>query len=197
MSDDSVEFGKITARAQRVKNILDERDEAYMKASEDAFALVEHTAQEALYALFDVPTEYVRWIDLVASETSMMFVCGITFRADSIPDVLLVLRPQLHVELQKMSADAVMEQIIKIGVPYELITASPETIYRFFIMMLDKYAEGASIDSLLGSSPPHLQQAEKPQNEEVQPSTSFDTSKLTPQQKMSLKYNSSNKESLN
>lgn len=121
-----------------VKRLFEERDAAYIASTQLIVDVVGPTVLEALYEVFNVPVDDVRWLDFHTTPNLFIVICSISFNprngvpefiedtiADPIPDV-----------------DQILEQTIRIGIPYEIVMTSSERIVRFLDGLVESHMNG-------------------------------------------------------
>lgn len=121
-----------------VKRLFDERDAAYIASTQLIVDVIGPTVLEALYEVFNVPVDDVRWMDFHTTPNLLIVICSISFNprrgvpefvedtvTDPIPDV-----------------DQVIEQTVRIGIPYEIVMTSPDRIVQFLDGLVESHMNG-------------------------------------------------------
>lgn len=120
-----------------LKQMFIDRDNDYIDATQEIVDTIGPTLLEALYRLFGVPVDDVRWLDFASSETIMIITCGIAYNPSvSIPKFI---SDTQHI-IPKVSIK--FEQTVRIGVPYELVLADPDEILDFMSALIRSHIDG-------------------------------------------------------
>lgn len=132
--DDIIEYDDETKEVQR---LFVERDEAYVNATQDIVNVIGPTVLEALYEVFEVPQDAVRWLDFQSTDNLLIVICSIKYNPSiSIPEFIKRTREAIeHVENE-------VEQPVRIGIPYELVLSDPEEIVDFIYALVESHQTG-------------------------------------------------------
>lgn len=120
-----------------VKQLFEERDVLYMEATQRIVDTIGPTVLEALYQTFAVPTNDVHWLDFQSTEHLLIVICSISYNPsvhtpafirDTVPNVPRV--------------DFLIEQTIRIGIPYEVVTKDAAEIVDFLQALVNSHKDG-------------------------------------------------------
>lgn len=114
-------------KIETLLSMFDARDAMWGKHTRQIGALIQPTVLEALYDLFDVPTDSVEWMDLQIVETVLVVICNITYDPATTTSVFLqrvdqVKQPETPIQVQRL---------LRIGVPLAIAFSSKEEIKEF------------------------------------------------------------------
>lgn len=133
MSDDIV-YGDETKFVQR---LFEERDAAYIASTQLIVDVIGPTVLEALYEVFNVPTDHVRWLDFQTTPNLLIVICSISFNpSEGIPEFIADTTDDVPMVNQ------VIDQTVRIGIPYEIVMADPEKIVEFLDALVDSHNNG-------------------------------------------------------
>lgn len=120
-----------------LKQMFVDRDNDYIDATQEIVDAIGPTLLEALYRLFGVPVEDVRWLDFASSQTIMIVTCGIAYNpSESVPKFI----SDTQFDVPKVRIK--FEQTVRIGIPYELVLADPEDILEFMSALIRSHIDG-------------------------------------------------------
>lgn len=132
--EDTPVFDKETLE---LKQLFVDRDNDYIDATQEIVDAIGPTLLEALYRLFGVPVNDVRWLDFASSTSIMIVTCGIAYNPSvSVPKFI---SDTQHV-IPKVSIK--FEQTVRIGIPYELVLSEPEEILDFLSALIRSHIDG-------------------------------------------------------
>ncbi len=133
MSDDIV-YDDETKFVQR---LFEERDAAYIASTQLIVDVIGPTVLEALYEVFNVPTDHVRWLDFQTTPNLLIVICSISFNpTEGIPEFVEDTTNDVPMVNQ------VIDQTVRIGIPYEIVMADPEKIVEFLYALVDSHNNG-------------------------------------------------------
>jgi len=120
-----------------VKQLFEERDVLYMEATQRIVDTIGPTVLEALYHTFAVPPDDVHWLDFQTTDNLLIVICSITYN------------PSVHTPgfirdtvTTVPRVDFPIEQTIRIGIPYEVVTKDAEEIVEFLHALVNSHKEG-------------------------------------------------------
>jgi hypothetical protein len=132
--DDDIVYDEDT---MTVKKLFADRDTAYVDATQEIVNRIGGTLLEALYELFDVPQEDVRWLDFQSTENLLIVICSISYNPSVlIPEFIALTRNNIQ------QVNGVIEQTVRVGIPYELVLAEPVEIVEFMESLIEQHQQG-------------------------------------------------------
>lgn len=132
--EDEVELDEATLE---VKGLFDKRDEAYIDATQEIVDAIGPTVLEALYSVFGVPQDDVKWLDFQSTDSLLIVICSVRYN------------PSVHTpQFIEMTVDRVpkvdfeIDQTIRIGIPYEVVMQDAGKIVDFLGALVASHKEG-------------------------------------------------------
>lgn len=122
-----------------VKRLFSERDDAYIASTQLIVDVIGPTVLEALYEVFNVPVDDVKWLDFSQTDNLLIVVCSIAFNPqEGIPEFI-----EDTIETNSIpNVNEVIEQNVRVGIPYELVMKDPEEIVDFIDALVDSHMNG-------------------------------------------------------
>lgn len=120
-----------------LQELFAERDQAYADATQEIVDVIGPTLLEALYHIFGVPTDDVTWLDFQSTENLLIAICSVKYNP-------AVHTPQFIADTteQPLKVDCIVEQTIRIGVPYEVVMKSSDEIINFINALAASHKNG-------------------------------------------------------
>lgn len=128
---------KYSEQITDIKELFDTREAVYLEITQDIADVISPTVLEALYTLFDVPSDDVRWLDFRSTDNLLIVTCSITYNPSvTIPQFILDTTDKVE-----YSSDRI-EQTVRVGIPYELVMEPPEDIIAFITALIESHKNG-------------------------------------------------------
>lgn len=157
--------------------MFDARDGMWAKHNRLIAAVIKPTVLDALYDLFDVPSDDVEWVDLQLMETVMLVVCTITYDPASTGSIFL----QQVDQAKRPDTPIRVQRFLRIGIPLAIAFSPKDEIKRFLLTLP---VESTDDDNDIGVGPSLLGESDAPLAALIRGSEmlGFDTSELSEDQ---------------
>lgn len=134
--EDAIVYDEDTLRLMKM---FHDRDDAYTTATQAIVDQIGPTVLEALYELFRVPVEQVKWLDFQSTDNLLIIICAIQY------DPSVFVPPfvdDIRVDSLPVDKPSVVSQTVRIGIPFEVVMTTSETIYNFLSALVDSHKSG-------------------------------------------------------
>ena len=181
--DEDVELSEDTIR---LKQLFADRDNDYIDATQEIVDIIGPTLLDALYRLFNVPVMDVRWLDFSSATSIIIITCGIAYDpSEGIPKFILDTNHTIPKDAGRV------EQVVRIGVPYELVMADSDKIVAFMSALVMSHASGGPtliehMDESTVVPERYDDAAIKRDGTVAQDASDFNPNRLTPEQRQQL-----------
>jgi len=168
---DEIEYDEDTLK---LKQLFYDRDDAYTTATQTIVDMIGPTVLEAMYELFQVPVEQVKWLDFQSTDNLLIVVCAIQYNpSKGTPQFIQ------NVQSNRTEHNGLVSQTFRLGVPFEVVLSTSENVLNFLTALVASHKNGGPtlIQEMMSDVE---EQDKKPQHDEPSPV------KLTPLQTQQL-----------
>lgn len=120
----------------QLKGLFNKRDAAYINTTQQIVDTISTTVLPALYEVINVPTDNVKWIDFQTTDTLMVVVCSVGYLPSDVPTFISDMSGEIP------DVPDMVEQIVRIGIPYEFVLAPPDQIVEYMHMLIENHKTG-------------------------------------------------------
>jgi hypothetical protein len=123
---------QINPKQVKLIELFEKREEAYQQATRGLLDNVSNIT-EAMTMLIGLPADQIKWVDIEYADTLLVMHIIINYDPCSTPAFVTNFAPPLEDVDRDGEGDIVnIEQLLRIGIPQDLIFAPPTDIVNFF-----------------------------------------------------------------